>query len=342
MKRAATLLAVLSIAIAAGGAGRTAGAEPLPTLEVITVQNVSRLELLRTLEIPDYRKGAVSQCSVAFGPDGRLLVAACGESQVPVWDVQTGSIVRVLYETPQHIVACAFSSDGRRLACGGFDNAITLWDLSTGETTAGFGAHAGPVWELAFSPDGQTLASCSLSADVRLWDISTHTMIWSYQGANSYLSVAFAPSGKTIACGGRWDGVSILDATTGQLYAKPSGPSYAPVGDVAFTFSGDILAAGADDRAIYLWDALACRALGTLQGHRGYVNGIAFNPDGTLLASGSHDKTIGIWDVAGQRLLKTLEGHAAQVLRVAFSPDGTLLASTSWDGTVRLWGVRQE
>ena len=331
----------LCLALMIGFASGVFGYAAEPALEVITVQNADRMELLRTLAIPDVEKGSTSQCSVAFSPDGRLLVAACGVSCVPVWDVQSGSVQRLLYDVPQHIVACAFSPDGRWLACGGFDQAITLWDLASGEKSVIPDAHTGPVWELAFSPDSERLLSCSLSADVRLWDVAARTRIWSYRGQSAYLSVAFAPTGETVACGGRWDGVGILDATSGQLLAKPSGP-YAAVGDVALDAAGGLLAAGADDRNVYLWNAATYAPIGVLKAQAGYVNGIAFSSDGALLASGSHDKTVGVWDVAGQRLLKTLQGHTAQVLRVAFSPDGTLLASTSWDGTLRLWGVPTE
>jgi WD40 repeat protein len=310
-------------------AAAAAGGEALPTLQPITAENAGQVRLLRTLEIPEYKKGALSQCSVAFSPDGRLLVAGSGKNPVPVWDVASGVIVRRLYEdSPQQIVACAFSPDGAALACGGFDKTITLWDPGTGERMASWPAHSSPVWELAFSPDGATLASCSVSSDIGFWNAATGEAPWRYVGIRGYLSVAFAPTGETLAYGGRWDGAGVLDAGSGQVMAKLSEPQ-SPVGDVAYSPAGDLLAAGTDDNVIYLWALVDFSLAGALAGHSGYVNGIAFSPDGALLASGSHDKTVGIWDVAGQRRLATLGGHTAEVLRVAFSPDGTLIASTS-------------
>jgi len=316
-----------------------ATSEPLPVLQPIMVENADRIELLRSMSIPGYQKGQISQCSLAFSPDGRLLVGACGKNQVPVWEVQSGLIRHLLYDRSQQIVACVFSPGGGMIACGGFDKTITLWNAETGAKIREVGSHASPVWELGFGPDGQKLASCSLSSDVRLWDVGRGEMVWSYAGTGAFLSVSFSPSGRSIAYGGRWGSVGVLDAATGQRSVEIEKLSN-PIGDVTYSPSGRLLAAGTDDNEIYLWNTEQYQRLAILKGHRHYVNGVAFSPDERLLASGSHDKTVGIWDVAGQKLLKMLDGHTDAVLRVAFSPDGKLIASISWDGTLRLWGVR--
>lgn len=264
-------------------AAAAAGGEALPTLQPITAENAGQVCLLRTLVIPEYKKGVLSQCSVAFSPDGRLLVAASGKNPVPVWDVPSGAIVLRLYEdSPQQIVACAFSPDGTALACGGFDRTITLWNLAVGERMASWPAHSSPVWELAFSPNGATLASCSVSSDIGLWSATTGEAVWSHVGMRGYLSVAFDPTGETLAYGGRWDGAGVLDAGTGDVAAKLSEPQ-SPVGDVAWSPVGGLLAAGTDDNVIYLWKAADYSLVASLAGHSGYVNGIAFSPDLSLI-----------------------------------------------------------
>ena len=103
-----------------------------PELQPISAMNAEQVQLLRTMKIPGYTQGSISQCNPAFSPDGRLLVGACGMNPVPVWDVQTGNLLYHLYETPLQIVTCTFSPDGKTIACGGFDQTITLWDAGTG------------------------------------------------------------------------------------------------------------------------------------------------------------------------------------------------------------------
>ena len=320
--------------------------EALPALQFITTENADKVQLLRTMGIPGYQRGQLSQCSLAFSPDGHLLVGACGKNQVPVWDVQSGFLLRTLYDSPKQIVACAFSPSGNQIACGGFDKTITLWDVITGKKIGSIEGHTAPIWELTFDPKGRSLASCSLSlpgggtgqGDVRLWNSLNGDPVWSYAGTRDYLSVSFDPSGVMLAYGSIGGSVGILDAASGELSRELTDSSH-NIGDIAYSPSSRWLAAGSDDDQIYLWDVTNYELVTQLAGHAGYVNGVAFNPEETLLASGSHDKTVGVWNLAERYLITLLKGHESEVLRVAFSPDGRLIASISWDGTVHLWGV---
>jgi len=321
----------------------------LPTLQPITTQTAGKIQLLRTMEIPGYTKGRISQCSVAFSPDGSRLIGACGKNQVPIWDVQNGFLLRTLYNGPVQAVACAFSPGGEQIACGGFDNTITRWYAVTGGEINDFEENANPIWDLAFDPSGTYLASCTLGlfgngpgqGKVQLWNLSNGEPTWEYSGTRDYLSVSFDPSGEMLAYGSIGGNVGILDAATGELLRELTDSSH-NIGDVAYSPTGQWLAAGSDDDQIYIWDTVNYELAAQLTGHTGYVNGVAFNPDGTLLISGSHDKTIGVWDLGKRKLITQLKGHEREILRVTFSPDGTLIASISWDGTVRLWGVSNE
>lgn len=318
----------------------------LPALQPLTIENADKIQLLRTMKIPEFNKGQISQCSPTFSPDGRLIVGACGKNQVPVWDVQTGGLVHTLYDTSVHIVACGFSPDGKQIACGGFDKTITLWDTTTGEKISSIGMHTAPIWDIAFSSDGKSLVSCSLGllgggsgkGDVRLWNVLDMQPLWVNSGTRDYLSLSFHPSGKTIAYGSIGGSVGIVDSETGELLLELTDSSH-NIGGVAYSPSGRWLAAGSDDNSIYLWDASSYELSVQLKEHKGYVNGVAFSPDETLMVTGSHDRTVGVWNLTDQKPITRLKGHEREVLRVAFSPDGTLIASIGWDGTVRLWGV---
>ncbi|KAJ4861096.1 hypothetical protein T069G_06084 [Trichoderma breve] len=92
-----------------------------------------------------------------------------------------------------------------------------------------------------------------------------------------------------------------------------------PARSLAFSPDGSYLAAGCEDGAIWLWDAVTGAKQRILKQHGESVNSICFSPKEELIASGSADD---IW-------------------KVAFSPDGTSLAALSGRGsrTVRMWDI---
>lgn len=319
--------------------------EAMPDLQTITPQNASMIQLLRTLRIPDYVRGRVSQCNTVFSPDGTLLLGVCGKNPVAIWDVQSGQLRYTLYPPGVQIVTCAFSPDGKTIACGGFDSKITLWNSADGSMQREFATISGPVWDLAFSPDGLSLASCGLDEGVRLWDMESADVIWGTGYGNGCLSLSFSKDGNQIAYGSLQGIIEVLDASSGGNIATLS-DSGEHVGDIAFSGDGRWLVAGRDDDLTYIWQITdpsapyGYTAMKPLQGHYHYVNGVSFNAESSLLITSSHDTTTHIIDTSSMMVVKVIGGHSDVVLRSCFDPTGKLIATISWDGTVKLWGIR--
>jgi len=334
---------------------------PLPELQKITVENAKDIQLIRTFQIPNYSTSYTrGQCSTCFSPDGKFVAGVCIKNRIPLWDLETGLLVREFADSQKNEVTCTFDGTGETLVTGGFGPSISFWDLASGDRIESLGDYDDPVWDLDFSPDGRMLASITLDwdgllsnppddenlRDIQMWDLESGEQLWSVkQGVNFSLSVDFHPNGEVIAVGKTRGDIYIHDAATGEeLYALNTVPGWpnpgaGNIGDLAYSPSGKYLAAGSDDDKIWMWETKNYEVLYTLEGHESYVNGVAFSPDETFLVSSSDDSTIGIWDLGTRELLIRLESHTDTALRVDINSESTLIASISWDGTVKLWGI---
>ncbi|GAA3558810.1 hypothetical protein GCM10022419_044230 [Nonomuraea rosea] len=187
--------------------------------------------------------------------------------------------------------------------------------------------------------------------------------------------IAYGPDGATIAIGNEDGGVLLcvggapvrtLQGHKGRVYAV--------------TFAGELLATGASDGTVLLWDALTGERLHKLTGHADGVWPVRLSPAGDLVAAGGGDGVVRVWETATGRLTAELSGHQApvytasfghsalvtgdsagvvrvwdlgtgevkeqldghrgSVYRVVHSPDGRLLATGDEAGAVRLWDTR--
>lgn len=115
-----------------------------------------------------------------------------------------------------------------------------------------------------------------------------------------------------------------------------------PIRSLAFSPSGERLAAGYDDHTVGIWRLGDYQHLATLRGHTSSVRSIRFAPTGGTLASGSDDETVRIWQVSDGAFLRMLRVPACSVESIAFSPDGSLLAVGGWGKAITLCDVREE
>ncbi|CAX44269.1 transcriptional repressor TUP1-homologue, putative [Candida dubliniensis CD36] len=173
-------------------------------------------------------------------------------------------------------------------------------------------------------------------------------MVHSLDHSSVVCCVRFSRDGKFIATGCNKT-TQVFNVTTGELVAKlidessnenkddsapASGDLY--IRSVCFSPDGNLLATGAEDKLIRIWDLSTKRIIKILRGHEQDIYSLDFFPDGDRLVSGSGDRSVRIWDLRSSQCSLTLSIEDG-VTTVAVSPDGKLIAAGSLDRTVRVW-----
>ncbi|MGC8778472.1 MAG: WD40 repeat domain-containing protein [Candidatus Caldatribacteriaceae bacterium] len=106
---------------------------------------------------------------MALAPDGSLL-ALGSEKKVELWDMASGSLIRILEGHTNWVRSLTFSPDGQFLASTADDKTVRLWEVASWNCVATLQGHRNWVMSVAFSPDGRFCASGSIDKTVILWD----------------------------------------------------------------------------------------------------------------------------------------------------------------------------
>jgi predicted NACHT family NTPase len=272
--------------------------------------------------------------SVAFSPDGQMIVSGGADNTLRLWDIQ-GNPIGQPFQDSSLVASVAFSPDGQMIASG--SSAVRLWDIQGNPIGQPFIGHENGVNSVAFSPDGQMIVSGSADKTMRLWDIQGNPIGQPFMGHEDEVrSVAFSPDGQMIVS-------SWVDKTIRlwDIQGNPIGQAFqgheSYVWSAAFSPDGQMIVSGSADKTVRLWDIQGSPIGQPFMGHEHEVLSVAFSPDGQMIVSGSDDKTVRLWDLQGNPIGQPFQGHEESIISVAFSPDGHKIVSGSHDGTVRLW-----
>ncbi len=292
--------------------------------------------------------------SIAFSPDGKLLVAADGQVDVwpgfiRFWDATTGQQTLEPIETEDEgLLSVVVSPDGERLAAGSWNGEVKVWEMSSRQELLAFDTK-NVVSSLLFTPDSQQIASgCTyMFGTLKVWDAASGKEVAKLESDAEWIQcLAFSPDGTRIATqSGDLDEAKEakiweVDRRRTVFSLKLPGNESRPV-----AFSPDLRQmAAAWGQRVKIWDAtgnpevVACGRGG---------DEIHFSQDDRRLLSAHRDGTVRVWDTAnGQELIRlgqeTPSGDTdTSVEGVAFGPGEKWLAAAQGFEVV-LWDLHSE
>lgn len=250
--------------------------------------------------------------SVAFSPQGDLLVSGSYDGKLRIWNPSTHQLIREL-NTEGKVAAIVFSPDGRTLV-NTVGNRMQFWGTHLWYQKHKRYATSSSIEDLAFSPDGGMIASASISDEIHLWNAQTGDNIFAFDDERGGMtSINFAPSGPRLAF-------------------SPDGKTLA---STATDFSR-----GKNER-IMLWNTQTGELSATFaeedRGLSDVVSTVQFSADGNTLISANRDGTLREWDVqTGENIVLFEKGENGEFFVPPFIVDKTTLVRAATDG-IHIW-----
>ena len=309
-------------------------------------------------EIRKLTQPVSGQLAIAISPDGKRLLSGSNNT-ARIWDVQSGTLLRILDGHAAQIEDATFSSDGRLALTCALDGTIRLWDVDAGKETGRFAGHTGGVVSVTFAEGDRRIVSGGYDGSVRMWNVASQREVARVQKEEYWFqSVRVVPKSQLVLTGGgdrsrvagrpvRIDPMHLWELPQdvpeeleeiGEI-RRFRGHQFGVRGDPVVSPDGSLIAAMGE--GVRIWDVES----GQQRTHlpvEDESSVIFLTQDPRLVAIGTIDGDILIWNMQLNREQRRLSAHGGEVHSLALSPDGKTLAAASFrkgDGDAKLWNL---
>jgi WD40 repeat protein len=185
--------------------------------------------------------------SVAFSPNGSLVVTGSADGTARVWDATTGKTVGELRGHNGSVNSASFSPDGKFIVTASDDETVRLWDADRFAFVRMVGrTYTSVVSSAEYSADGQFIVAASGEA-AWVCDPVRGEVVRTLEGHTGQVnSASFSPDSRLIVTASADNTARVWNAQTGESIATlldHKGPvlnaMFSPDGQSVFTASED-------------------------------------------------------------------------------------------------------
>ncbi|KAF7985800.1 hypothetical protein HWV62_441 [Athelia sp. TMB] len=148
-------------------------------------------------------KGAIE--TVGFSLDGLTLASGSQDSDILIWDVESGDLREKLSGHQGYVLALCYSpGDSSRIVSGSNDKTVRVWTIGgkDGAASQNMFRHRSDVWTVAFSNDGNRVASGCSDGDILLWSIGDGVVLKTFTSTmdphKGVMSIVFGHAGDRL------------------------------------------------------------------------------------------------------------------------------------------------